>query len=114
MKNKNRVGLFFALASLSLSMLNLGLIISKNHYKPQVVKLEQQVEELKNRKPVIIYQVDNAGGELIGTVTDKAIVDGHYTVTIGAYGKFLVTKEQYDALDIGDDVPKFLKQRGFK
>lgn len=114
MKNKNRVGLFFALVGLSLSMLNLGLIISKNHYKPQVAKLEQQVEELKNRKPVIIYQVDNAGGELIGTVTDKAIVDGHYTVTIGAYGKFLVTKEQYDALDIGDDVPKFLKQRGFK
>ncbi|MGQ9051856.1 DUF1372 family protein [Streptococcus oralis] len=114
MKNKNRVGLFFALAALSLSMLNLGLIISKNHYKPQVTKLEQQVEELKSRKPVIIYQVDNAGGELIGTVTDKAIVDGHYTVTIGAYGKFLVTKEQYDSLDIGDDVPKFLKQRGIK
>lgn len=114
MKNKNRVGLFFALAALSLSMLNLGLIISKNHYKPQVAKLEQQVEELKNRKPVIIYQVDNAGGELIGTVTDKAIVDGHYTVTIGAYGKFIVTKEQYDALDIGDDVSKFLKQRGIK
>ena len=112
MKNKNRVGLFFALASLSISMLNLGLIISKNHYKPQVVKLEQQVEELKNRKPVIIYQVDNAGGELIGTVTDKAIVDGHYTVTIGAYGKFLVIKEQYESINVGDDVPGYLKKRG--
>lgn len=110
MKNKNRVGLFFALAALSLSMLNLGLIISKNHYKPQVVKLEQQVEELKNRKPVIIYQVDNAGGELIGTVTDKAIVDGHYTVTIGAYGKFLVTKEQYESINVGDDAPDYLKK----
>jgi hypothetical protein len=110
MKNKNRVGLFFALASLSLSMLNLGLIISKNHYKPQVVKLEQQVDELKKRKPVIIYQVDNAGGELIGTVTDKAIVDGHYTVTIGAYGKFLVTKEQYESIDAGDDAPGYLKK----
>lgn len=110
MKNKNRVGLFFALAALSLSMLNLGLIISKNHYKPQVVKLEQQVEELKNRKPVIIYQVDNAGGELIGTVTEKAIVDGHYTVTIGAYGKFLVTKEQYESINIGDDAPGYLKK----
>ena len=110
MKNKNRVGLFFALASLSLSMLNLGLIISKNHYKPQVVKLEQQVEELKKRKPVIIYQVDNAGGELIGTVTDKAIVDGHYTVTIGAYGKFLVTKEQFNSINIGDDAPEYLKK----
>lgn len=110
MKNKNRVGLFFALASLSISMLNLGLIISKNHYKPQVVKLEQQVEELKKRKPVIIYQVDNAGGELIGTVTDKAIVDGHYTVTIGDYGKFLVTKEQYESINIGDDAPGYLKK----
>lgn len=110
MKNKNRVGLFFALAALSLSMLNLGLIISKNHYKPQVVKLEQQVEKLKNRKPVIIYQVDNAGGELIGTVTDKAIVDGHYTVTVGAYGKFLVTKEQYESINIGDDAPGYLKK----
>ena len=79
-----------------------------------MAKLEQQVEELKNKNPVIIYQVDNAGGELIGTVTEKAVVDGHYTVTIGAYGKFLVTKEQYDSLDIGDDVPKFLKQRGIK
>lgn len=112
MKNKNRVGLFFALAALSLSMLNLGLIISKNHYKPQVVKLEQQVEELKNRKPVIIYQVDNAGGELIGTVTEKAIVDDHYTVTIGAYGKFLVTKEQYESINIGDDAPGYLKKWG--
>ena len=110
MKNKNRVGLFCALVALSLSMLNLGLIISKNHYKPQVVKLEQQVEELKNRKPVIIYQVDNAGGELIGTVTDKAIVDGHYTVTIGAYGKFLVTKEQYESINVGDDAPGYLKK----
>ena len=110
MKNKNRVVLFFALASLSLSMLNLGLIISKNHYKPQVVKLEQQVDELKKRKPVIIYQVDNAGGELIGTVTDKAIVDGHYTVTIGAYGKFLVTKEQYESINVGDDAPSYLKR----
>lgn len=110
MKNKNRVGLFFALVALSLSMLNLGLIISKNHYKPQVVKLEQQVDELKKRKPVIIYQVDNAGGELIGTVTDKAIVDGHYTVTIGAYGKFLVTKEQYESINIGDDAPGYLKK----
>jgi len=89
---------------------NLGLIISKNHYKPQVVKLEQQVDELKKRKPVIIYQVDNAGGELIGTVTEKAIVDGHYTVTIGAYGKFLVTKEQYESINVGDDAPGYLKK----
>lgn len=64
----------------------------------------------KKRKPVIIYQVDNAGGELIGTVTEKAVVDGHYTVTIGAYGKFLVTKERYESINIGDDAPGYLKK----
>ena len=72
--------------------------------------MEQQVEELKNRKPVIIYQADNTGGELIGMVTDKTIVDGHYTITIGAYGKFLVTKEQYESINIGDDAPGYLKK----
>ena len=79
-------------------------------FMQQSIINEQQVDELKKRKPVIIYQVDNAGGELIGTVTDKAIVDGHYTVTIGAYGKFLVTKEQYESINIGDDAPGYLKK----
>lgn len=74
--------------------------------------LQNRVNELEARKPVIIYQVDNAGGDLIGTVTEKAIVDGHYTVTVGAYGKFLVTKEQFDSINIGDDAPEYLKQRG--
>lgn len=57
MKNKNRVGLFFALAALSLSMLNLGLIISKNHYKPQVAKLEQQVDELKKENQSLFIKL---------------------------------------------------------
>lgn len=74
--------------------------------------LQNRVHELEKRKPVIIYQVDNADGNLIGTVTEKSIVDGHYTVTIGAYGKFLVTKEQYDSINIGDDAPEYLKNRG--
>ncbi|WP_070021783.1 DUF1372 family protein [Streptococcus agalactiae] len=67
----------------------------------------------QTKKPsIIIYQVDNTGGNLIGTVTEKSIVDGHYTVTIGAYGKFLVTKEQYDSINIGDDAPDYLTGRG--
>lgn len=41
-----------------------------------------------------------------------ASVDGHYTVTIGAYGKFLVTKEQYDSLKVGDVAPDYLTQGG--
>ncbi|MEC4578052.1 DUF1372 family protein [Streptococcus dysgalactiae] len=112
MNNKNLYGLVLSVFALSLSMFNLGMIISKHHYKPQIAKLQKQVETLGARKSTIIYQVDNAGGNLIGTVTEKSVVNGHHTVTIGAYGKFLVTKEQYDSINIGDDVPNYLKHRG--
>lgn len=112
MGNKNLFGLVLSVVGLSLSMLSIGMTISKNHYKPQIDSLEKQIEQLEARKPVIIYQVDNAGGDLIGTVTEKAIVDGHYTVTVGAYGKFLVTKEQYDSIYVGDAAPDYLKKRG--
>lgn len=75
-------------------------------------KLDKVETKVASFTPIIIYQVDNAGGQLVGTITAKEVIDGHYTVTIGAYGKFLVTKEQYDSLKVGDDAPKYLKQRG--
>lgn len=77
----------------------------------RINELEQQVAYLKAR-PAIIYQVDNAGGLMIGKVTDKAIVDGKYTLDCGVYGKFLVTKEQYEAIKVGDEIPEYLKGRG--
>lgn len=61
---------------------------------------------------VIIYRVDNAGAAMIGKITEKKVIQGHYTVTAGAYGKFLVTKEQYESLKVGDGIPEFLKGRG--
>lgn len=70
----------------------------------QTAKNEQQ--------PVIVYQVDNAGGVMVGQITDKEIIEGRYTVTAGAYGKFLVTKEQYESLKVGDEIPDYLKKRG--
>lgn len=76
----------------------------------RINELEQQVAELKAR-PIIIYTVDNAGGAMIGKVTGKAIVDGKYTLDCGVYGKFLVTKEQYEAIKVGDPIPEFLKGR---
>lgn len=66
----------------------------------------------KPKQPIIIYQVDNAGAEMHGRITDKEVIDGRYTVTVGAYGKFLVTEEQYDQLGIGDEIPDYLKGRG--
>lgn len=49
---------------------------------------------------------------MVGTVMDKEIIQSRYIVTIGAYGKFMVTKEQYDQINIGDPIPEFLKGRG--
>ncbi|WP_449452291.1 DUF1372 family protein [Streptococcus suis] len=52
-----------------------------------IVKLEQSKQEimkLEARQPIIIYQVDNAGTEMFGKVTDKDVLDGHYYVEIGA------------------------------
>ncbi len=66
----------------------------------------------KPKQTIIIYQVDNAGGVMVGQITDKEIIEGRYTVTAGAYGKFLVTKEQYESLKVGDEIPDYLKKRG--
>lgn len=62
-----------------------------------------------NKQPIIIYKVDNAGTEIDGKIVDKEIIEGRYTVTVGSYGKFLVTKSQYESLKVGDDMPAYLK-----
>ncbi|HFI0421046.1 TPA: DUF1372 family protein [Streptococcus suis] len=40
------------------------------------------------------------------------MVDGHYYVEVRPYGKFLVTKEQYHEIEIGQEMPEWLKGRG--
>ncbi|HFI0640492.1 TPA: DUF1372 family protein [Streptococcus suis] len=76
-----------------------------------VFNRNERIRELESREPIIIYQVDNSGAEMIGKVTDKGIIDGHYYVEVGPYGKFLVTGEQYDEIEIGQDMPEYLKGR---
>lgn len=70
------------------------------------------VNHQPKKQPIIIHVVDNAGGMMAGKITDKEIIEGRYTVTAGAYGKFLVTKEQYEAIKVGDQIPEYLKKRG--
>lgn len=83
--------------------LNIACIRENNHLRHQ----------LKTQRPkIVLHVVDNAGGSIVGKVTDKEIIEGRYTLTIGAYGKFLVTKEQYESVAVGDDVPEYLKKRG--
>ena len=60
---------------------------------------------------VLIHKADNAV-ELHGKVTGKSTVGKLYTIDCGAYGKFLVNKEQYDSVQVGDDIPSYLKGRG--
>lgn len=66
-------------------------------------------DKTPQRQPIIIHVVDNAGGVMVGQITDKEIIEGRYTVTAHAYGKFLVTKEQYEAIKVGDPIPEYLK-----
>lgn len=60
---------------------------------------------------VVIHKADNAV-ELHGKVTGKSMVGKLYTLDCGAYGKFLVSKEQYDSVQVGDDIPSYLRGRG--
>lgn len=60
---------------------------------------------------VVIHKADNAV-ELHGKVTGKSMVGKLYTIDCGAYGKFLVSKEQYDSVNVGDDIPSYLRGRG--
>ncbi|WP_279630968.1 DUF1372 family protein [Streptococcus suis] len=77
-----------------------------------IYKLKKQVEQLEARKPVIIYQVDNAGTEMFGKVTAKDVLDGRYYVEVKPYGKFMVTRKQFHEIEIGQEMPEYLKGRG--
>lgn len=80
----------------------------------KIVNQEQEIERLKNQPKMIVYEVKGAGGVIdsTGTITAKNVLEGRYTVTINGYGNFLVNKEQYDSLKIGDQMPEYLKGIG--
>ncbi|MFM0714221.1 DUF1372 family protein [Streptococcus suis] len=96
----------------SLVIVTLCLVVALFAAVAEVKILREQVKRLEERETVIIHKVDNAGGEMVGTITDKEIIEGRYTVTAHAYGKFLVTKEQYETIKVGDPIPEYLKRRG--
>lgn len=80
----------------------------------QVVNQSQEIKRLENQPKMVVYEVKGAGGVIdrTGTVTAKNFLEGRYTVTINGYGNFLVSKEQYDSLKIGDRMPEYLKGIG--
>lgn len=63
-----------------------------------------QIKKLEEKRPIIVYKADNKGAEIFGKVVEKGRHGKLYTVTIRDYGIFVVTKEVYDNVKVGDEV----------
>ena len=63
-----------------------------------------QIKKLEEKRPIIVYKADNAGAEIFGKVVEKGRHGKLYTVTIRDYGIFVVTKEVYEKVKVGDEV----------
>ena len=63
-----------------------------------------RIRDLEEKKPMVIYKADNAGSEIFGKVLEKGRHGKLYTVTIRDYGIFVVTREQFEKIRIGDEV----------
>jgi hypothetical protein len=62
------------------------------------------IKKLEEKRPMLIYKADNKGAEIIGRVVGKGQFGKLYTITIRDYGIFVVTKEVYEKVKIGDEV----------
>lgn len=63
-----------------------------------------RIRNLEEKKPMVIYKADNQGAEIKGRVVEKGRHGKLYTVTIRDYGIFVVTREQFEKIRIGDEV----------
>lgn len=62
------------------------------------------IKKLEEKRPMVVYKADNAGAEIFGKVVEKGRHGKLYTVTIRDYGVFVVTREQWDKVKVGDEV----------
>lgn len=92
-KKTSNVAIALLLASL---IINVGTLISV---------VNRPVEA------IVVHKVDNAT-VMHGKITGKQMIGKLYTIDCEAYGKFLVTKEQYNSVNVGDEIPSYLKGRG--
>lgn len=63
-----------------------------------------RIAELEKNKPLVIYKADNQGAEIFGKVVEKGRHGKLYTLTIRGYGVFVVTKDVYEKVKVGDEV----------
>ena len=62
------------------------------------------IKKLEEKRPMIVYKADNQGAEIFGKVVEKGRHGKLYTLTIRDYGVFVVTKEQFEKIRVGDEV----------
>jgi len=62
------------------------------------------IKKLETKRPIVVYKADNQGAEIFGKVVEKGRHGKLYTVTIRGYGIFVVTKDQWDKVRVGDEV----------
>ena len=62
------------------------------------------IKKLEEKRPMVIYKADNQGAEIFGKVVEKGRHGKLYTLTIRDYGVFVVTKEQFEKIRVGDEV----------
>lgn len=63
-----------------------------------------RIRNLEEKRPIVVYKADNQGAEIFGKVVEKGRHGKLYTITIRDYGIFLVTKEVYEKVKVGDEV----------
>jgi hypothetical protein len=63
-----------------------------------------KIAELEEKRPIIVYKADNQGTEIFGKVLEKGRHGKLYTLTIRDYGVFVVTKDVYEKVKVGDEV----------
>lgn len=63
-----------------------------------------KIRNLEEKKPMVIYKADNQGAEIFGKVVRKEKIGDMYTITVQNYGIFVVTREQFEKIRVGDEV----------
>jgi len=63
-----------------------------------------KISELEKKRPIIVYKADDQGAEIFGKVVEKGRHGKLYTLTIRDYGVFVVMKDVYEKVRVGDEV----------
>ena len=106
-KNNIYQFIFNILTVVAIALLAYGLYTSNQ-------RLQAEIDDLNQRPRFIQYHADNQGGsvDIVGKIIQKKTVEGRYTILVGAYGRFLVTEDEYNSLNVGDSAPQSILERG--